>query len=641
MHKVLNAVLLAASCLTALPAHAEEDEIVVTATRAATPARALPADITVIDADDTLRRGQTTLAQAIEETPGLGVMQSGGPGQQTSLFAGGANSNHTLVLFDGLRLNDPSTPGSAFDAGQDQINGVSRIEIVEGPMSAIFGSDAIGGVINLIPRHGGDGAFNARFDVGGGSFGTVFGAVGADGTVGVLRYAVTAEGYASEGYDLVPARIVTHTGDADGAETMTLTGVFDLALSRRLSLYLLLRHRAARADFDALAYEFAPPYREYRIDDPDLEIAKNDLSLARLGMNWALSERLSLRASAGGLDQEREQRDGGALTDGFEGRRRFADLTLNWQAGALASFDPVTVVAGIATEREEIDAAQGFGYPPPYVFLSAEQAQRGGFVTLQGRAEALTLTAAARVDDYEGFGAEATWRLGAAYDFGAARVYGAYGTSFRAPTLYERFASFGDPGLDPERGESWEIGADARVAWFGRGDGLELGALYRRSDIKDLIDFGPLTYENIDAAEIQSAELRVAARPLSWLLLRAGYVYTDARDSMTGSALLRRPEDAWTAAAEVTHGALSGRLSWRRVGVRDDVVYGDDSFSIGVAQTPAYALARLSLTYAFADGAEAYVAVDNALDETYEPVNGYAGAPRAVTVGLRLRHGAN
>src|SRR5688572_14034466 len=196
----LTASILTLVCVAPLPAfaEAEDDLVVVTATRAATPLLRLPADVDVIDVDTVQAQGVSTLADALSETPGLDVVSLGGFGQQTSLFSGGAHSNHTLVLLDGIRLNDTASPGSAFDAGQDTLGGLDRVEVVQGPMSAVFGSDAIGGVINLLPRRGGEGALNASFDLAGGSHGTLTGAAGIDGTLGGFRYAVTAEGYATD-----------------------------------------------------------------------------------------------------------------------------------------------------------------------------------------------------------------------------------------------------------------------------------------------------------------------------------------------------------------------------------------------------------------------------------------------------------
>lgn len=633
MRNAFKATLLAVSSLVALPAHAQtSDELVITATRAPTPAERLPADVDVIDVEASRSQGVLTINDALARVPGLDVVRSGGFGQQSGLFAGGANSNHTLVLLDGLRLNDPSSPGSAFDAGQDTLAGLSRIEVVQGPMSAVFGSDAIGGVVNILPLRGGEGPMNAQLDVAGGSFGTLTASAGIDGTLGALRYALTGEGFVTDGYDLVPERMTTHTGDADSAESATFTGVFDYDVSAALSLDLLVRHRAARADFDAFIYP-PPFFNETRTDDADLEIAKNDLTVARLGATWRLSEILSLRASGGGLQQDREEADGGVTTSLYSGDRSFADLTLTWQADDFGGLTNTHIVAGFETQMEEVSIDQGFAS------VEADQHHDGAFVTAQGDLNQLTLTAAVRADEYEGFGRTSTWRFGLSYALSEnARVYGAYGTSFRAPTLYERFIYFGDPNLDAEHGKAWEAGADVRFAAFGQDNGAEFGLTYRAQEIEDLIDFGPLfSYVNIDQADIETVEARMALRPLSWLTARASYVHTDAEDAATGAALLRRPDQSWAASLAAEHGALSAELGWRQVGARADQLYGDDGVWLGVGEAPSYDLLRASIAWTFAPSVQAYIAADNLSDETYEPANGFAGAPRSVLFGVRLR----
>ncbi len=634
MRYVLKAALLAAVSFVALPAAAQdiEDDLVITATRQPSEAERLPADVDVIDVDEARSRGVDTLAEAIAETPGINVVESGGFGQQTSLFSGGANSNHTLVLFDGIRLNDPSSPGSSYDAGQDTLGGLTRVEIVQGPMSAVFGSDAIGGVINILPRHGGEGALNARLDVWGGSFNTTAASAGVDGTLGRFRYAITGEGYATEGYDLVPERMSTHTGDDDGAESGTFTGIFDLDVTDGLAFDLLVRHREARADFDA--FNFPPPtFNEQRADDPDLEIAQNDVTIGRLGATWRLNDAFSLRASGGKLEQRREEQDGGFTTSTFEGDRRFADLVANLQFGETGVLSNAGIVAGIETQTEEVDIDQGFAT------VVADQDHTGAFVTAQGDIANLTLTGAMRVDDFEGFGMETTWRVGASYGlFDIVRFYAAYGTSFRAPTLYERFISWGNPDLDPEQGTAWEIGGDARFPAFGQDAGIEIGLLYRSSEIEDLIDFNSFfVYANIDEAEIDSAEVRFAIRPTSWLTARVSYVYTDAQDAVANTPLLRRPEDAWYASLDFDHGPFTAQLAWRSVGERADQIYGDNGFWLGVGTTPQYDVVRASAAWEFTPGAQIYIAGDNLADEDYEPANAFAGAPRNVMVGIRLK----
>lgn len=628
MRFVLKAALVAATALSASPALAQDEEtIVVTATRQPTEADRLPADIDIIDVDTAIVRGQSNLADALTDTPGLNVSRSGGFGQQTSLFSGGSNSNHTLVLLDGIRLNDAASPGSAFDAGQDTLGGLSRVEVVQGPMSALYGSDALGGVINILPRRGGEGPINGRLDLFGGSFGSLGGSAGIDGTLGRLRYAINGDAFVTDGYDLVPDRMRTHTGDEDGAESTTLTGILEYALTDALTVDLLLRRRDARADYDAFIYP-PPTFNEQRVDDSDLEFAQNDLSVSRIGARWTITDALSLRATTGQVIQERVEADAGVATSSYGGERRFSDVTADWSRGALS------LSAGFERQNESVDIDQGFAT------VVASQDYHGAFLVGQYEVDRLTLTGAVRVDDFDGFGAETTWRAGASYQItDTIRAYGAYGTSFRAPTLYERFIYFGDPNLEPERGEAWEMGADALFAAFGRDNGIEVGALYRSLDIEDLIDFNTFfSYANIDEASVESAEARVAVRPLSWLTARAAYVYTDAQDDVADTPLLRRPQDMWSASIDIERGRFSGSFGWRHVGKRADQIYGDDGFYQGVGDTDAYDVLRASAAWRIDDGVQVYIAGDNVADEGYEPVNGFAGAPSNVTVGVRLRN---
>lgn len=639
MRNLVKAALFAASVFST-PAFAQEAEeaIVVTATRLPSDAARLPADVDVIDVAEARSRGVASLADALTEAPGLHVVQSGGFGSQASIFSGGAASNHTLVLFDGVRLNDPSSPSSAFDVGQDTLGGLTSIEVVQGPMSAVFGSDAIGGVVNLLPRDGRDGALNAQLDIAAGSFETLSSIASVDGTVGPFRYAVTAEAYVTDGYDLVSARMSTHTGDEDGAESTTFTGVFDLDLSDAFSLDLLLRSREARADFDAFPYTIF--FEEYRADDADLEIARNDLALARLGATWRIGEALSLRATGGQLGYERAERDGGVNTATFYGERRFGDLTLDWRAGDIGAFSNTGVAIGIETETEEVDIATMF------TSIGAEQDRTGGFVTAQGDVRALTLTGAVRVDEFDGFGTQDTRRLGASFAFGAfARIYANFGTSFRAPTLNERFdPSYGNAALEAEEAQGWEAGADAWLGAFGQERGLEIGLLYRRTNIDNLITYAstpPFAFINIDEAELESAEARLAVSPIPWLTAQLSYVYTSAENGVTGAPLPRRPEESWTASLIAERGPFSAQLAWRRVGEQLDRLYGDDGFFIAPGNLPAYDLVDASAAWRIGEGAQIYLSGRNLTDESYESPGAFAGAPRSVMVGLRLSAGSN
>lgn len=618
MRVSLTAALLAATTVTAPPAHAD-DEVVVTATRSPSSAERLPADVVLIDTDAARERGDVALDAALAQVPGIQAPRSGPLGQQTSIFSAGFESNHTLVLFDGTRLDDASSPESVFDAGQDLLGDASRIEVVQGPMSALYGSGALGGVVNILPRRGGPGVLNPRLEVAGGSFGTLMSTMAADGTLGRLRYALTADAFVTDGYDIVPKRITTFTGEADGAEMNTLTGVFDFALNDTLSLDLLLRRRGARADYD-------PGFFGNIDENPEAEVRQNDSALWRLGASWGPSEALSMRISGGELETDRVLADAGVNGDEYHGSRRFADVGATWRRQAW------TYQLGAQTEDESIDAVS-YGSP-----IVGAQQHWGAFAAAQGALGSADITAAVRHDDFEGFGSATTWRAGASYRFSdAARLYAAYGASYRAPSLYERFVPFfGAAGLDPEEARTWEIGAESQLALFGVDDGLELGALYRSSEIDDLIGFFGFSYANVDRAEIDFAEARVRVRPLDWLSGEIVYANTRARNADTNQALQRRPRHAWSAALRAEHGRLSGELAWRQVGSRLDAVYDDAGLWSGVGRVEAYEIVRASAAWSINDAVRLYIAGDNVLDGTYEPVNGFAGAPASILVGLRI-----
>jgi|CXWL01.1.fsa_nt_gi vitamin B12 transporter len=618
MRHIFKAAILALTSLTCLPAHAEDD-IVVTATRTPTAAARLPADITLIDTDEARARGEFTLDQALAQAPGIQAPRTGPIGQQTSIFSGGFESNHTLILFDGVRLDDPSTPEGIFDSGQDMLGDARRVEVVQGPMSALYGAGALGGVVNILPRRGGAGLLNPRLEVAAGSFETLLANVGADGTLGRLRYALNAEAYASAGYDIVPERVATHTGEPDGAEMAMLTGVFDYALNNRLALDLLLRRREARADYD--------PGLFGNIDEnPAAELSENDAALWRLGATWDPAEGFSLRFSGGALDTDRVTADVGVTGDEYHGERRFADVTATWQAPAW------TVLLGASSETEDI-TAMSFGAP-----IAGARDHWGAFGAAHGGWGPIEITAAARHDDFDGFGGEQTWRAGASARLGGdARLYAAFGTSYRPPSLYELYVPFfGASGLRPEHAETWELGADAEFAFFGHDDGLHINALYRTSEIDDLIGFSGFSYANVDRANIAFAEARISVKPLPWLTARLVYANTDARDVATDRPLQRRPRHAWSAELNAEHGAYTVQISWREVGARTDTIYDDLGFFAGAGRAEAYDVVRASAAWAVSERARLYISADNLLDEIYEPVNGFAGAPASVLFGIRV-----
>lgn len=639
---------LAASLAGAGLAHAENTEahetIVVTGTRAPLEAERLPLRVDVLDRERIELEGITSLNEALERFPGLSVVQSGGLGATSSVFTRGTNAKHTLVLFDGIRLNDASTPAGQFDAGQDILGDIERVEIARGPLSALYGSDAIGGVINLIPRIGGEDGFSPWLDLSAGSFDTVRLQAGASGSVDRFSYGVSAEHFQTNGFNATPARMALSGNERDGGKSSTITLVGNYALDGGISLNGLLRHRASTSEFDTFS---GGPGFSQRADDPDLEVSRNDQTVWRTGIDWQRADGgFASTLRFGEVINDREARDGGGVTDVYSAKRQFAEWLNDWRPAVDGLRDPV-LSFGLQTERDSIRNDTAFDNP-----ISRAERHYGAYVTgTAGLGEAFDVTASARIDDFDGFGTETNWAVGGVFTLPgtAAQLFARYGTAFKAPTLSERFASSAfttpNPDLQPETATSWEVGARSAFD-LGEGNLATLSLSYFETEIENLIenvfDFTTFTgtNQNVGRADISGWELAGTLSLGATFQLDADYANVDAVNAVTGDRLLRRPRHAWSAGARWTPvEALSLAVRYQRTGSRRDVTYDDGGFFVSSnAPVAGYDLVHVSGQWRFAETVAGYVTVTNALDTTYEQPAAFAGAPRAVMVGVRARY---
>ncbi|XBQ17191.1 MAG: TonB-dependent receptor [Oceanicaulis sp.] len=629
----MTAILIAAALLagdTDARQPAPEDAIVVTGLRAETQKDALPISIDTIDRQDIALEGLATLADALDTAPGVQAVQSGPAGSLTSVFVRGGNSDHTLALYDGIRINDPSSASGAFNFGSDLLGDAGRIEIVRGPLSSLYGSDAVGGVVNILPRTAPEAGFEPFAAASFGEFSTLRGLAGAGWAGERARGVISIEALDSDGYDVTPARMSTTTGDPDGAEMAGLIANGSVDLTSRVVLDVLYRIRSSEAEFDTFS---GGTSGAQRADDPDLR-TEDTLTLAALGLTVKASETLSGRLRIGRVSTDLESLDGASVTDRYDGERDFAKATGEWRArpDLLVSFGAEAWTDSIDTDTA-FNNALSVSEDAASVFLAGQYA-----VT-----EALSLTGSVRLDDYEAFGTETTGNLGAVYALPAlnTRLRASWGTSFKAPSLSERFASslfvVANPDLRPEEGESVEIGFDTAL------ESLSFGAVWYDGEVENLIenvfDFTTFTgtNRNIGRADLSGWEAWAEWAPVEALTLSADYTHTDAANADTGARLLRRPETSWSARAIwrlIDIATVS--LRYRHVGARQDVTYDDAGFFVSSSGTvPSYETVDLTGTLDLWREATLFVSAKNLFDETYEEPAAFAAPPRAVTVGVR------
>lgn len=612
----------------------EADRILITTTRIATEADTLPATATLIDRDQIELEAIATLAELLATVPGVQAVQSGPAGSLTSLFFRGANAKHTLALYDGIRINDASSATGVFNPGSDTLGDAGRVEIVRGPLSSIYGSDAVGGVINILPRALPDESVQAYGSAELGELNTRRANAGLGYGGDRWRIGASVELMDTDGYDVTPARLSTANGDEDGARFRTATLRSEVDLTDGLEADALYRWRESQVEFDTFS---GGPSGFQRADDPDLE-SEDRLQIVAVGLTHE-TETLTTRLRAGRVETALDSYDANALTDTYDSERNFAEARASFAPGGALS--PVLTL-GLDWQDETIATDTAFNVP-----LSVSEYGLSGYVIGQATLGEVTLTGSLRHDDYERFGSQTTHNIGAVWAIEAisTRLRASWGTSFKAPTLSERFASSAfitpNPDLAPEEGETIEIGFDTELLLDGTD--VQFGGAWYDGEIENLIetvfDFTTFTgtNQNIGKADLTGYELYAAITPITGLQARLDYTHTDATNGDTGVALLRRPEHAvsaslsWQASERLT---LSTRLT--HTGERLDVTYDDDGFFVsGSGQVDSYQLLDISGHFDLRDDVQLFARIANAFDKTYEQPAAFAGAPRTVSVGVR------
>jgi vitamin B12 transporter len=621
----LAAPLGAAAAEPPLPSDVEA--VVVTAARSERSLEDTPASIAVLDRRTLERRQTVIVADALAQTPGVAVNRNGGPGGVTSVRIRGAESDQTVVLIDGVKLNDPASVGGGFDFATLLAGDAETIEVLRGPQSVLYGSQAIGGVINVLTDAPAGRA--ARVSAEGGSRDTVYlrgsTAFGSER----VRLRLAAGRFTTEG---VSAFNVDRGGrELDGFRQTHATARADLRVTETLALDLRAFHADSRTEFDG----FAPP--DFSFGDT-AEYGERGETVAYAGLTHRagpLRSRLGLALT----DTTRDNFDpegGGSKT--FESRGRNERLeyqgTAELPGGSALTF-------GLETERSRLRTASPFSGP-------LERRTTLNSLYAQGTTRAtpdLLLLLGFRRDDHQAFGGATTGQAGLIYARGATTVRANYGGGFKAPSLFQLFSEFGNAALQPETADGFDLGVERRL-----GERFSASAVVFARRTEDQIDFvfcadetapgcaGRLFggfYDNLDEAEARGLELAVAARPLQALSVNLAYTFTRAEntgegDPNQGRDLPRRPEHAAYAEADYSFrsGASLG-LGVQYVGQRFDD-------AANAVPLESYLLLQLRGGYPLRDGVELFARVENLLDEAYEDVRLYGTPRRGGFAGVRL-----
>jgi len=575
------------------------DPVLVTATRTAQPLSRALADASVLERDAIERSGATCLADLLVRLPGVEIQRNGGPGGTTSVFIRGGESRHTAVYIDGLRVDSQTTAGAAWE--MLPVAEIERIEVLRGPAAAVYGSDAIAGVVQLFTKRGA-GALQANAAVSVGRFATRQASAGVSGAAGAVDYALSGSAGRSQGFNARPG-VATANPDDDGWRRGSLQG--------RLGWQLATGHRLEAA---VLASNLRAQYDGSLKND---DIARNALRTVSLGWQGQWNKDSNTHVQIGQTQATYETQPSYYRTEttlrnvllqqGQTWGNQHLDLTVERREDALLN-PPTAYAAELRGQRHQ--DALGLGWR----------------IDLGEHA----LQAFVRHDHDSEFGNKPTGSLAWGWQvLPAWRLMASAATSFRAPTLYQRFSEYGKATLVPESGRNVEMA----LRWTDAHSSAS-ATLYQNT-LRNLIVFGapgPCAspygcYDNVGHARYQGLTLAAETRLLG-VAVHGSLDYHDPRNQDRDLLLARRARLLATLGADGQWAGWGWGIEAQGAGGRYDDA--DNAKRMG-----GYGLLNLRAERSLAAGLTLEARLDNVADKVYETARGYATVGRSAQIGLR------
>lgn len=607
MTRHTTATLLATTAILTTPVYAQDaafdlDPIIVESSSLRPVAQARTgANVEILQGTDA-GADDSRVVDRLARLPGVNVTSNGGLGALGTIQVRGLPARYVGVRINGIDVSDPSGTQNQFNFGGFTASGVERIELLKGSQSAIFGSEAIAGVVNMTTFQPSELGFSGMAQAEAGSFDTYSGTFSMghrteQGFVALSFGRVESEGISSQSFNT----------EKDGFQQSTLHLSAEHALSDTMTIGGAILYRDGETEIDRSAFSL----------DATGEISSRERG-ARVFTTFetgAVTHTLSYAY----FDVDRK--DPGGFTTRFQGERETFSYLGTTPLGAVT-----TLTFGIDHTQEDIDSGSVVGSEDNTSFTTE---------LLYSPTDRFDLSAALRHDDNSSFGGETTGRLTAVYrPLSDIALRASVGTGYRAPSLFERFSDFGDPGLQPEKSISYELGVEKAY-----GDRGLVKATVFYTDVDDLIDFDPASvacgsgfgcYNQVPGTTTsQGFELSGEYALSDRVSFFGAYTYTDAKTD--GVRLTRTPKhDAVIGLSGAFSDRMNGYLDVRHVA---DVV--PSAFAPADNKVGDYTLVGAGVSYDLSDSAEVYLRVENLLDEDYETAGGFNQPGRAAYFGLR------
>ena len=630
--RAVRRAALLASLVVALPAHAQDagetdftlDRIVLSANATDTAASAVGSAVTVVEGKELEQQQVRVVSDVLQQVPGVTVSRTGPQGASTSVHIRGSEGNQTLVMIDGIEVNNPATD-SAYDFSNLLAQEVERIEVLRGPQSALYGSDAVGGVVNIVTRKG-DGKPTLTLKGEGGTLGSAEGLATISGGTERYDYLFSAAGLHTDNISV--ADKANGNTEKDPFDTGTLLAKGGFRPTEDLEIAAVGRY--TRSNFSGDGYWGGIG----AVDDDSSTLtnqgyARVQASLDTLEKTWQHVLGVAVTSS------DQEYRYGRSKDSSFNGSTAKADYRTNYFLDTSA-FIPASHVFTFGADYQHNAVTSWSAWSAVDESYDEESLTGQYQLTLF---DSLALTGAVRQDFNQKFDNATTFRLTGAYIFAQTetKVRGSYGTGVKNPSLFELYGYtgtyHGNPDLKPEGARGWDAGFDQPL-WGNR---IEANVTWFDQRITDLITgSGASSINTPGTSTINGLELGLTLRPLDNLMLRGSYTWMNGEDA-EGNALIRRPEN--TGSVSVNYAFLDQKanlnLTVIYVGAQTDNFYDANYYTTPVKLDP-YTLVNLAGSYQVTEKAQLFARVENLLDQDYQEAYTYGTAGITAYGGVKV-----
>lgn len=602
--------------------------IVVTATKTEIYQEQVGVTTRIVTNDELEKAGLITVDEALRVLPGVSVSKTGATGGVTSVYLRGAKPGHILVLIDGVEVNDPMGIDRGFDFTHVLIDNIDRIEILQGPQSTLYGSDALGGVINIITKKG-EGPLNGTLRNGGGSFHTMDTNLNLNGVYKQTNYSFSFSRFYTGGVSQA-----AHGVEKDKYENYTISSLLGYDFSDTVQLKFTMRYTDVDSAFDDASF-----------DDDNNNISHWKNLAVKAQFIHEITDFWNHTLSASYSNINRKYYDDDSF-DSWE-FNNYEDIwykgntrKIEWQH----NFIPVdwsTTTAGFEYEQE-----QGHSY----YYLNSKwfplYESKFGIRTVDNKGfylqnqfsfgESLFITPGIRMDDHETFGNYWTKRVAFAYVFKKTNTHfkANWGTGFKAPSLYQLYSDYGDSLLKPEKSNGYDFGFEQKLLQ----DKVSFGATYFYNKFKDLIDYNLTTwkYYNVGAAITKGVEIVAKYTPVNWLAFGINYTYLRTKDLYSCDELLRRPKHS-----------VNFDINWKfspKTNFNVSVAYVGNRHDVDTTVWPSTAVllkqrtqVNLFYSYDIRENMQVFIKAKNIFDDRRYEIYGYNSEPRGFYAGMKVK----